>query len=55
MSKNDTWDLLNVLFQERRQALLNQLKSLDVWYEEQFVLHDLSSSEAQASNSSERV
>lgn len=49
MSKDDRWDLLNALFQERRRVLLDQLKNLDVWYEEQFVLHDLSSSESQGS------
>lgn len=49
MSKDARWDLLNAVFRERRQALLDQLKTLDVWYEEQFVLHDLSSSESKDS------
>lgn len=38
MPEQDDWDRLNAEFQERRQALLNQLKELDQWYGEQVIL-----------------
>lgn len=40
-AKEVAWDLLNEHFQAKRQELLEQLKALDVWYEEQFALLNL--------------
>ena len=42
--KSKLWDAINDEFRARREELLRQLKELDVWYEEQFVLHDITSS-----------
>lgn len=39
--KNEVWDELNLTYKKERRLLLNQLKALDVWYQEQFVLLDI--------------
>lgn len=46
-SKEELWDLLNAEYHQRKRVLHAELKKLDEWYEEEFVLHDLSSSSSE--------